>query len=236
VKRKSIGRIVAVLLAVVAAALTAIAVVHARRDGDVPSTRPSVLFVGDSYTVGAMLRNAQDSYPELIAVKASWDLHVDAQGATGFISDGQGTGNGDTSRLIDRLAADKRSFPAVDLLIVDAGRNDLGDPPEDVTTAISDYLTEARKLWPSAKIVEIFPAYVSTSGPFEGYPELLDKISASVSAVGGTLVDPIAEGWYSNVNALSLTASDHLHPNLEGHAYIADRLLASLRRIGIVPP
>jgi lysophospholipase L1-like esterase len=236
VKRRSIGRIVAALLAALATASTAIAVVHAGHDSDAPSARPRVLFVGDSYTVGAMLRNAQDSYPQLIAVKASWDLHVDAQGATGFLSDGQGTGNGDTSRLIDRLAADKKNFPTVDLLIVDAGRNDMNRPFDEIANAISEYLTQAREQWPDAKIVAIFPAYVSTSKPFEGYPELLDKINASVSAVGGTVIDPIAEGWYANIDPVSLTASDLTHPNLEGHAYIADRLIASLRTHGIIPP
>jgi lysophospholipase L1-like esterase len=234
VKRRSIGRIVAALLAALATALTAIAVVHAGRDGDAPAVRPSVLFVGDSFTGGAMLRDAQDAYPELIALKASWDLHVDAQGATGFISDGQGTGNGDTSRLIDRLAADKQSFPTVDLLIVDAGRNDLSHPPDEVANAISEYLTEARKQWPSAKIVEIFPVFVS-SAPYEGYPELLDRARTGVLAVGGTLVDPYAEGWYTNSDPASLTAADGTHPNMAGHAFIADRLIASLRKIGIVP-
>jgi lysophospholipase L1-like esterase len=234
VTHRSIGRIVVALFAALATAATAAAVVGAKRDGDAPQTiRPLVLFVGDSFTAGAVLQDAHDAYPELIARKTNWDLHVDAQGATGFIADGQGTGNGDTSRLVDRLAADKQNFPRINLLIVDAGRNDLSYPPEDIANAISEYLTRARKQWPDSKIVEIFPAFVSST-PVDSRPQLLNKVSTSVFAVDGTLVDPYAEDWYANIDTASLVI-DGVHPDPRGNAYIADRLIASLRQKGIIP-
>jgi lysophospholipase L1-like esterase len=239
-KRRSIRIVAALVAALATSAITSSCdVAH--------PVRPRVLFVGDSYTGGAGVEDSQDAYPELIAQKAKWDLHLDAQGATGFIEDGRGVAdNFDSSRLIDRLAADKQNFPKVDLLVVDAGRDDLTEqtlskpvlayhPADEVANAILEYLTQARRQWPDAKIVEIFPAFVSTSKPYDGYPELLAKVSAGLSAVGGTLVDPIAEGWYANIETASIMDPDGLHPNRRGHAYIAVRLMESLRQSGVIP-
>lgn len=235
VTHRLIGGMVAAVLAALAAVATATAIVHARRDGDAQPLRPlSVLFVGDSYTAGAGVRNSQDAYPELVAQKAHWDLHVDAEGATGFIADGHGTGNGDTARLVDRLAANQRDFPKVDLLVIDAGRNDLLYPTEEVAAALAEYLTKARRLWPEAKIVEIFPAYVSSRQP-ETYPKLLDAVNTRLRGVDATLVDPLAEGWYTNVDSESMVIRDGVHPNGKGNKYIAERLIASLRHEGIIP-
>jgi lysophospholipase L1-like esterase len=223
------------LLAALATAVTATAVVYARRDGNAQSVHPlSVLFVGDSFTAGAGVQDAQDAYPEVIAQNANWDLHVDAQGATGFIADGQGTGNGDTSRLIDRLAANRQNFPKVDLLVVDAGRNDIDHPTEEIAGALSEYLTQARRQWPDAKIVEIFPFFVSSKPP-DTYPELVDAINTSLFAVDGTLVDPFAERWFANVAPESMVIQDGVHPNKAGNIYIADRFIASLRHKATIP-
>lgn len=198
------------------------------------SDRPSVLFVGDSFTAGTGVHNEVDAYPALIARSARWNVHVDAQGATGFIADGKGTGNGDTSRLIDRLAEDGRHFPVVDLLIIDAGRNDLGYPTEEIAAAIAEYLAQARRQWPEAKIVQILPAFL-VSRPYDTYPDLLGRINSSLAAVDGTLIDPFAEDWYTGADLDSLVVSDKVHPNRLGRAHIADRLLASLRDKGMVP-
>ncbi len=226
-----IWRIFAALLVALAMATTVTAVVYARRDGDPRwDHRVSVLIVGDSFTAGV---GPTVAYPERVARDANWDLHVDAQGATGFIADGKGTGNGDTSRLIDRLAEDGRKFPNIDLLIIDAGRNDLNYPTDQIVAALSEYLTHARRQWPDAKIVEIFPAFVK-SVPFDTYPDLLDKMTARLAAVHGTLIDPFAEGWYTDADLDSLVIDDKVHPNPKGNAYIADRLIESLRREAIV--
>jgi lysophospholipase L1-like esterase len=242
----SIRRITFVLLVALAGAVTAMAAAHVGNNPAASSAvggqesrvvvadPPSVLFVGDSFTAGTGVQNEVDAYPALVARGARWNVHVDAQGATGFIADGKGTGNGDTSRLIDRLAEDGRQFPVVDLLIIDAGRNDLGYPTEEIAAAMSEYLAKARRQWPEAKIVQILPAFLM-SRPYDTYPDLLGRINSSLAAVDGTLIDPFAEGWYTDVNVDSLVVSDKVHPNWLGSAHIADRLLASLRDKGIVP-
>lgn len=231
-KIQHIGRVVLVVLAILATALTATAV--ARRDDKVDvKPRPVVLFAGDSFTAGAMLRSSAESYAQLVGLQADWDLHVDAQGGTGFIADGHGTGNGDTSRMVDRLEADKRANPSVDLLIVDAGRNDLGLPPEQISAAIDEYLKRARELWPNAAIVEILPTPINPT-PYGDYSAIRDMAAADVHAVGGTLIDPYADGWYDDIDPQSLLQDDLVHPNAAGHAHLAEHLRDSLQKIGVM--
>jgi lysophospholipase L1-like esterase len=231
-KYKSIGWIFLAFVAAVAAAVTVAAFVRATHEPDVP---PTVLFVGDSYTAGTGEHDPAKGYPGRIASEAGWDLHVDAQGATGFISDGKKSFP-DARRLIDRLADDKKNVPKVDILIVDAGRNDLEQPPDDIANALSEYLTQARKQWPEAKIVVVLPAYLTTE-PIDVnyYRELLEGFRESVSAVGGTLIDPIAEGWYANIDPATMTIDDGVHPNSRGNALIANRMMTALRKSGVIP-
>lgn len=240
-----IRRITLVLLAALAGAAIVMAVIHvgvnpagsssvAVQSRATLADPPSVLFVGDSFTAGAGVQKEVDAYPALIARGARWNVHVDAPGATGFIADGVGTGNGDTSRLVDRLAENGRQFPDVDLLIIDSGRNDLSYPTEEIAAAMSEYLAQARAQWPEAKIVQILPAFL-TSRPYDAYPDLLGRINSSLAAVDGTLIDPFAEGWYTGADLDSMVVPDKVHPNWLGNAHIADRLLVSLRDKGIVP-
>jgi hypothetical protein len=56
-----------------------------------------------------------------------------------------------------------------------------------------------------------------------------------MTAVDGTLVDPVAEGWYTNVDVTAMVIDDKVHPNELGNAYIADRLATSLRSKDIIP-
>jgi lysophospholipase L1-like esterase len=198
------------------------------------SAPTNVLFAGDSFTAGAGVKDQQDGYPELIAKTAGLHLQLDAQGGTGFLADGHNTGNGATSRMIDRLPQDGRRFGAVDLLVVDAGRNDLAHPVNMLAAAISAYLSAAREQWPAARIILIFPSFVSAA-PVDGYDVLLADVRHSLASVNGDLVNPVEESWYHGIRTDSLVASDKVHPNDTGNGLIATRLFASLRHLGAIP-
>jgi lysophospholipase L1-like esterase len=242
---KRSGRIIGGLLVVTAIVMTTAAVLQSgrtyspvraddRRGAAQFVARTNVLFAGDSFTAGAGVQEDGDSYPELIARTAGLHLFLDAQGGTGFLADGKNTGNGVTSRMIDRLHDDFERFATVDVLVVDAGRNDLGHPIDTLAGAISAYLSAARKYWPNARIIVIFPSFVS-SGPFDGYRELLNAIKRSLAQVNGQLVNPVAEEWYHGIQTDSLVTSDKVHPNGAGNTLIAQRLLTSLRHLGAIP-
>ncbi|MFI5509953.1 SGNH/GDSL hydrolase family protein [Mycobacterium sp. NPDC051804] len=191
----------------------------------------SVLFIGDSFTAGATIDEAQ-AYPALIAHREGWRLHVDAQGGTGFIADGQGTGNGDTSKLIDRIAQDGRMFPDVDLVVLDAGRNDLSFPANEVAEAMSQCLMAVRHQWPDAKIATVVPSFLSPDS-YDGYQTLVRRLATASAAVGGVVIDPVAQRWYDSVDSTAMVSADGVHPNADGSTYIGERLLTSLRDHGL---
>jgi lysophospholipase L1-like esterase len=195
---------------------------------------PSLLVIGDSFVAGAGVTDPGQSYPAVLAHATGMRLSVDGQGGTGFISDARGTGNGDTSKLIDRLVADGQEFPNASVVVIDAGRNDLRYPVDEVGSAVSEYLDRARAQWPAADIVVLVPAFIG-SQPFDGYREVLNRFQSSASKIGATLIDPIAEGWYQNVDVATLLAADKVHPNAEGARTIAARMEQSLRSRGLVP-
>ncbi len=199
---------------------------------DTSAPRINTLFVGDSFPAGNGVHDSNATYPQLLAKATGMEPEVDAQGGTGFINQGPGSGQGRTARLVDRLDGTASTFPNVELLIVDAGRNDLDWPVDDVATAISDYLVQARKHWPRAQFVVIVPTFISASQR-DGYERLVQEIVASANRVGGTVIDPVADGWYDNVRTSDLLTSDEVHPNAQGHAFIAERLERSLRAHGI---
>jgi lysophospholipase L1-like esterase len=201
----------------------------AHRDGP-----PSLLVIGDSFVAGAGVTDPGQSYPAVLAHATGMRLSVDGQGGTGFINDAHGTGNGDTSKMIDRLDADGQRFPDASVVVIDAGRNDLRYPVDQVGSAVSDYLDHARAQWPTADIVVVVPAFIKGQ-PFDGYQEVLNRFESSASKVGATLIDPIAEGWYQNADVATLVSADKVHPNADGARLIATRMEQSLRSHGLVP-
>ena len=195
---------------------------------------PTLLVIGDSFVAGAGVPDAAMAYPARLADATGMRLLTDGQGGTGFVNDAQGTGNGDTSKMIDRLASDGRNFPDASLVVIDAGRNDLRFPLDDVGNAVSEYLDKARAQWPAADIVVIVPAFIA-SQPFDGYPEVLSSFKNSASKIGATLIDPIADGWYRNADVTKLVSADRVHPNADGARFIAEHIEESLRSQGLVP-
>ncbi|WP_255450179.1 SGNH/GDSL hydrolase family protein [Skermania sp. ID1734] len=195
------------------------------------STAPSVLFVGDSFTAGAGL-GTHDGYSYIVCRTIGWNCDVDAQGATGFISDGRAFRT-DSNRAIDRLDEDKEIF-SVDAVIIDAGRNDLGYPADRVLPAIAAYIAKVKSLWPTAKLAAIVPSYLS-SIPYFTYPQIRDGYTRLAAAEGVTLIDPVAEGWYRGIDISTLTnEASPIHPSLYGARFIAERIVRDLRDTGFL--
>ncbi|MFI5509955.1 SGNH/GDSL hydrolase family protein [Mycobacterium sp. NPDC051804] len=191
--------------------------------------RSTALFVGDEFTAGygGIGRNA---YPRIVCNNMQFVCNVDASAGTRLVSTSDAAAD---SALIDRLATDQKLYSA-DVLIVDAGRNDLDQPVPVYADALSQYLTRAAGSWPDAKIVVVAPTFLSPE-PAEIYTSRLQAIQDAAASVGGIVVDPVSEGWYQGVDVASLLLPDSAHPNQAGHHHIADKLQQSLASHGITP-
>src|SRR5215218_3055508 len=117
-------RIFIALLVLTFAVTFAVAVLQTDSKADIAhrDNPSSLLVIGDSFVAGAGVTDPGQSYPVLLAHATGMRLSVDGQGGTGFISDARGTGNGDTSKLLDRLDADGQKSPNASVVVIDAGR------------------------------------------------------------------------------------------------------------------
>ncbi|WP_297627940.1 SGNH/GDSL hydrolase family protein [Nocardia sp.] len=195
------------------------------------SQRLSALFVGDSFTVGAGVAGAANGYACILARSQGWACNVDAFGATGYLNDGAGFYPTPPGRALDRLSADVKLY-AVDMVVLDSGRNDLGKDPAAVVDAFTQTLAEVQQLWPSARVVVIMPAYMSAT-PYTNYSLVHTGFVAACGAAHATLLDPVAEQWYSGVDIEGMQIPDHVHPNALGNQFLAGKIADSMARHGL---
>lgn len=196
--------------------------------------RPSLLVVTDSIGGGVADASIMKQYPEILADQFGWDLVLDAMGARGYLpSDLSSIGqNRVVDPFIDTLKYDAENYRA-DFIIVDGGRNDLGKNPYTVATAADRYLTELRQAYPDATIAVITPSYISPEGSGQNYDVIAKQIYATSDKIGAHVIDPVAEGWYQNVDLSKLLWTDGFHLNGEGAKFYADKVGADIERLGI---
>ncbi|MDT5136386.1 MAG: hypothetical protein QOD58_648 [Mycobacterium sp.] len=182
--------------------------------------KPMLLVVRDSYTV---------TYPELIADRMGWTLAFDGQDGTGFVGS---VDNNNPGRVpfIDRLDGDAATYH-VDYVLIDGGRSDLGESTEPVVAAADEYVKKVRSDWPKAKIIVMLP---TTAGPDENanYPALADGLRRTAESVGAYVIDPVAQGWYRDIDAEPLLWQDGTHLNPNGETYYADKITENLKLMG----
>jgi hypothetical protein len=182
--------------------------------------KPMLLVVRDSYAV---------TYPELIADRMGWSLALDGQDGTGFVGS---VDNNNPGRVpfIDRLDGDAATYH-VDYVLIDGGRSDLGESAEPVVAAADEYVKKVRSEWPKAKIIVMLP---TTAGPDENanYPALADGLRRTAESVGAYVIDPVAQGWYRDIDAEPLLWQDGTHLNPNGETYYADKITENLKLMG----
>lgn len=202
---------------------------------DVPSPgeqfdrRPTLLAIGDSY-VGGTGDPDIVIYPEQVATAMGWNVRVDAVGGSGYLPRNRPTGE-PVPTLAERLPQDKANFEP-DVVLVDAGRNDLGRLAGDIIPAMTGYLREVRSAWPQATIVVVKPQYASARVP-PNYPELAAAIDQTAAEIGAQTIDPVVERWWEVTDIDSMLLADQIHLNAAGTAYYAERVVDGLEAIGL---
>lgn len=193
--------------------------------------RPTMLMVGDSFAGGTGDPKIE-TYPSLVAERMGWSLAMDAQGGTGYV---QSLPDMVPPHLafIDRLANDVSTYRA-DFVLIDGGRNDLGLLPDRVVEASAKYLDAVRMAWPKAKVVVILPSYITTEVA-SNYAAVSAGLLESAQRIGAYVIDPVAEGWWRDMELAPMLYEDQIHPSAEGNVYYADRIVAALHRMEVAP-
>ena len=184
---------------------------------------PILMVVSDSIGNGigdVDMRN----YPQILGDKLGFQVIVDAVGARGFLpTDLSPIG---VNEVVPPFAASLKRMSdtyRADYIIVDGGRNDLGKNPEEVAPAIDDYLVQLRKAYPKAKIAVLVPSYITTQNA-DNEQLLAASLRTSAEKVDAYVFDPVAEGWYRDVDLDSIRWTDGIHLNQNGAEYYATRI------------
>jgi len=184
--------------------------------------KPTLLVVRDSYA---------NIYPDLVAHSMGWSLALDGQDGTGFVRSVD-MHNPERVPFIDRLDGDAATY-RVDYVLIDGGRNDLGEPPEPVVAAADEYIRKVRSDWPQAKIIVMLPAS-ATADETANYPAVADGLRRTAESVGAYVIDPVAQGWYRDIDVKPLLwqDGDGTHLNYHGESYCADKIIENLKLLG----
>jgi lysophospholipase L1-like esterase len=209
------------------AGCVAVAYVGIHRPQVVAAPEPISLWIGDSYTAGAGA--AKGEYGEAIAtsVALGWQTDLDAEGGTGFVARGRRHKHFFGEPVPVRVPGDAASFPGVDVVVLDAGRNDVKHPEAKVRRAVVSSFAEIAKGFPRSAVVVIAP-YLMTSKRSDYLP-LRRLLRRETARRHWAFIDPIAQGWI-NATSAKLVAGDRVHPDQEGYDYIVAHLAPAITK------
>lgn len=193
----------------------------------VAAPQPIALWIGDSYTAGAGATTSATGEALATSAALGWQTDMDAQGSTGFVARGRRGGHPPNRPVPERIAADASSFLGVDVVLVDAGRNDVGHSQAKLHRAVVSSFRAIAKGFPFSAVVVIAP-YLMTSKR-DDFLAIRHLLRRQAKIHGWAFVDPIAEGWINRASA-KLTVRDHIHPNQEGYDYIVAHLAPAITK------
>ena len=119
-----------------------------------------------------------------------------------------------------------------DYVLINGGANDSKYSSAQIYTAVRGMLSNVHARWPAARIILVGPMWVRGDPP-EGLVRI-DKAIKRAAKAGVAFIDPIEEHWVSNANSKGLVWTDNVHPSQAGHEYLARRLTAGLKELGVV--
>jgi lysophospholipase L1-like esterase len=187
-------------------------------------------FLGDSITEGVLvnegragvlpgipftwpwLSDALHSYAAQTALALGAEWRQVGFGATGLARSGSGGASGALEAFSFFHADCPRDGWQPQLVVINQGTNESSVPTSEYQRLYTQYLRLLRKSYPKATLIAL--------RPFGGAQEA--AIKAAASELGAVYID--TTGWYSGP----------VHPNREGSALLAEKLVQALKAQGRV--
>jgi lysophospholipase L1-like esterase len=181
--------------------------------------RPSVTFIGDSWTAGAGAEGRR-SFAVRAAEQLGWDSSVLGVSGSGY--DLPGRSDSTFAQRVDPAVA---THP--DVIVVQGSLNERRSTPASLREAADDTLERLRaEADPDTRIVVLGASYVPGT-PRAVIDWINDAVRRAAALAGVRFVDVAAEDWTDP--GQSWIWYDPSHPNDVGHQMIADRLVPILR-------
>ena len=189
-------------------------------DGTTQPTRIAV--IGDSFTTGSPMDSGP---PALWPALLSDDFAVTAYAWSGTGYAATWVSPEGPSNFVTRV--EQMPDEGIDSLVFFGSIND-GLFGYDATREGADAaFVKARAKWPNATILVVGPASPIWPVP-DSYLEARDATQDAARAGGLTFIDPIDAGWFDGMP--DLIGVDGIHPNDQGHAYLADQMRGVLEQ------
>jgi GDSL-like Lipase/Acylhydrolase family len=191
-----------------------------------PHRVPTLAIVGASYTAGIGPDNPELSWAVDLARLLRWNAVIYGVPGAGYVRPGNG-GRGPVDHM---LRAEGLAGLSPALVIIQAGRDDLGVPAGQERHRVDAAVNLIKSAAPRARIGLL----TTFSGTPEGTPALRATDHAIVTGGGAAdprviVMDPLAGQWrYPHANG-------GLHPTAAGDQWIARTAAAILRAHGVQP-
>ncbi len=188
-----------------------------------PAAAPVALFIGDSYTEGTGLtgEDLRARWTSVVSAELGWkEVNAGCSGS-GYVRRGLLCNNTFAERI------PSVTFTKPDVVLLMGGVNDVGSPPSEGALAATDTLEAVVAAFPDARVVVISGITFEAPNPAT-LTAINQALEASAGELGVTYLDigqPLAENP-------DLLGPDGLHPNIAGHAEIAERVIAALESSG----
>ncbi|WP_216903276.1 SGNH/GDSL hydrolase family protein [Nocardia alni] len=227
-KRASRAGVWAAVAGVVVTGLPA--VVYAHADSTNPDTlpqtsRPLLAVVGASISAGSGAKSPDQAYPALLATQLGWQSEVSAEPGAGYIARGKHR----LGPMLHLLAKLQLTLHQPRMVIVQAGYNDIGEPPSQLADSVRAVIGEIQAQAPDAAIgvLTIFPKGRASPAAWATDTLIVDAARDADRHV--YVFDPLASRWTFP------TQSDREHPTAGGQRWIAERLASEFRKDGLIP-
>jgi lysophospholipase L1-like esterase len=186
---------------------------------------PRVAIVGASFTAGVGAGAPDRSWAVLLTRMERWDAVIYGDPGAGYVRPGVEHG-GPVARELARVGL-RALRPA--LVIVQAGHDDIGEPPPLIEARVAQAIALIRAEAPRARIalLTVFPGRSHAARVYRTDQAIVT--AARAADPGVIIMDPLSERWsFPRVR-------DALHPTAEGDADIALKVAGILRAHGVVP-
>ena len=197
-----------------------------------PGSHVSV--IGDSYTTGSPGKGGigEKGWPAILAKRTGWVVYKDAQGASGYLSQGFTGKAFDGLIFLDQVA--KLAAQKPDLVIVFGSDNDRGHTEGPYyRDKVDETLRAVRKAAPDAYLV-VATTFVEDDHPSGELLYVRDVTRRATSRIRcAVFLDPIAENWFGASRQYLIYPHDD-HPTDAGHVHLANLWERDLGRLHLV--
>jgi lysophospholipase L1-like esterase len=190
--------------------------------------KPAVAaFIGDSYTSGHGASSPTLAWASMVAAEEGWKVVNLGRGGTGYLTTSGVNGCGEEycPNYQEMVPEVVKARP--DVVVIAGGQNDFtafSQDPDAVRSAIEATYTAVRQELPDARILAVGPSIPSAAPPgptATGFDAIVQEAAEAVDATYISMLDPA-------VFTDAMILPDGGHVNDDGHAAIAERVLAAL--------